>query len=142
MLTGYPHGSDDPTPIGLAGTFDLETNNTESAILQLKAGSPLAVTIIDEKTGKGLPKARILLFAPDGMPIGSAGNGFYTCTNDEGVMRYADLLPGTYRLEVGPRGWWYALHTESIKVLSVKVEAGKDNAVTVRYKELVPIRDP
>jgi hypothetical protein len=131
---------DDPTPAGSSGIIDLTGANTEQqAVIRLGGNASLTVNIVDAKTRKLLPNEQILLRAPNGMPLAEGSSGFHMTVNGEGVLHLRSLEPGVYRLEVGPRNWWYALHPESVKVISVQVRPG-DNTITVPYTHPEPKR--
>ena len=139
----FSRGSDDPTPCGSSGIIDLTGPNEEqTAVIAFRPCASLTVNIIDARTRKPLPKEQMLLFAPNGMPIAEGSSGFTTKADDQGTFRFRSLEPGVYRLEIGPRVWWYVLHPESVRVVPVRVNPGVENTITVPYTHPVPKRDP
>lgn len=139
VVSGQLGISDDPTPIAWSESIDLTGRHISGeATIQLKGDCKLVVKVFNWGTGRWADRESILLTTADGLPIANGPGGFRMCTNEQGVARFAHLSPGQYRLLVGPRDWWYALHPESARVMDVTVKAGQENQVTVSYARSLP----
>lgn len=87
--------------------------------------------VVHEHTGKPMPGERIVLRAPNGLPI-----ALRSYTGDDGGMQFNALAAGTYGLEVGKQGWWNG----KVKAVAVEVKAGQTNAIVVPYLGSYPRR--
>jgi hypothetical protein len=120
----------DPTPLGMSDIIDLTETKEASVSVQLKAGYPLMVKVVGAKVAEWAPEPYIRLLGSDGFPIEPSRATQY---NEDPSVRFRSLEPGSYTLEVGRRDWWYGLHPESVKVLSVEVRPDVENTIVVPY---------
>jgi len=138
-VSGRPRGGDDPTPFGSSQVVDLTgERNHAAATIQLRGSCPLTVELVDTRTGDPLAKEYLLLRSAQGIPIARGSSGFRTWTDERGLARFAALPTGKYRLEVGPRGWWYYLRPESVRTVEVELTPGREHNITVRYARSKP----
>jgi hypothetical protein len=122
----------DPTPLGVSGIIDLTQAKEARVTVQLKAGYPLAIKVVGAKASEWSAEPYVTLLRSDGFPITVPRAMTY---NEDPSVRFRELEPGTYTLEIGRRDWWYMLHPDSLKVMTVEVKPGVENVVTVPYVE-------
>jgi hypothetical protein len=128
-----PRHGGDSSPIGTSDLINLRDISEASVNVRLQGGYPLTIKVVDAKSGKPIPHENILLRQSDGLPLSDGSSGFGMSVEEDGTIQFSSLLPGTYTLEIGPRDWWYALHPEAVKVVTLEVLADRDNTVTIPY---------
>jgi beta-lactamase regulating signal transducer with metallopeptidase domain/biopolymer transport protein ExbD len=96
-----------PTPAGASAPTRVAGDDPVSIPVRLAGDTPLSVRIVDSQSREPVQHVAVRLFQSDGMPIVGAagGNGnFFDMPGERGEVRYDNLVPGTYRIEVTGRG--------------------------------------
>ncbi|MBN2475033.1 MAG: M56 family metallopeptidase [Pirellulales bacterium] len=127
----------DPTPYGISGVIELTAQQPDGEVtVELVGGQRLTIRVVDGKTGKPMPREKILLRRQDGAPIGWGSSvGLGQWTDEEGARVYNGLEPGPYLLEVGRSGWWGGRYypPQSVKRVDLTISGDRPKAITVTY---------
>ena len=106
-VTAVPYdrasGVPDPTPYGFSDALELSSGEDRNLEVRLQSGSSsLNLTVVDAQTRKPVSGLAVRLRTASGMPIvhGHGSGNFFEWTGNQGEVRYGQLTPGEYTVQV------------------------------------------
>jgi hypothetical protein len=93
----------DPTPYGISNVFTYDGTTPVATKVSLTAGkAECVVRLVDSETHEPIPGMAIRLRTAQGMPIvhGRRHGIFFDSTSENGEVRYAQLKPGDFSVEI------------------------------------------